>query len=165
MDFEEEPCEGVSLSTTAYQVLVLQGMQALRLEGLLCDYTLIADDCRFRVHKALLASVCDYFRAVFRSGMTEVHKDSMELKGVSASGLRGVLDFIYTGELCLNLENTLDIFSTANHLQMGPVIKACTQYLISRLNMENIKDMQVRSCFVFISYHVLKNIIKILNNF
>ena len=115
----------VSLSTmTSYQGLVLQGFQALREEGLLCDFTLLTEGSQFHVHKALLASVSIYFQAVFRSGMMEVQENKMEMKGVSATGLRGVLHFMYTGKLKLNQEIVMDVFRAANHLQLDSVINA-----------------------------------------
>ena len=43
----------------------------LRESASLCDCTLIAQDAQFAVHKSLLASVSDYFRAMFCSGMRE----------------------------------------------------------------------------------------------
>ncbi|CAF4388208.1 unnamed protein product, partial [Adineta steineri] len=42
---------------------------------------------------------------ISRSGMQEATADTIELKDITANGLRAVLDFIYTGELSLSIEN------------------------------------------------------------
>ena len=60
---EGGPCP---LRDRSHHMTVLKGMQSLRTRALLCDYTLIADDVKFAVHKALLAAASDYFEAMFR---------------------------------------------------------------------------------------------------
>lgn len=44
-----------------------QGFDQLRIEGLLCDVTLVAGDGdeAFPVHRAMMASSSDYFKAMF----------------------------------------------------------------------------------------------------
>lgn len=46
---------------------VSQGFDQLRIEGLLCDVTLVAGDGdeAFPVHRAMMASSSDYFKAMF----------------------------------------------------------------------------------------------------
>lgn len=48
-------------------VLCCQGFDQLRIEGLLCDVTLVAGDGdeAFPVHRAMMASSSDYFKAMF----------------------------------------------------------------------------------------------------
>lgn len=46
---------------------ISQGFDQLRIEGLLCDVTLVAGDGdeAFPVHRAMMASSSDYFKAMF----------------------------------------------------------------------------------------------------
>jgi kelch-like protein 9/13 len=46
---------------------LLQGFDQLRLEGLLCDVTLMPGDTddAFPVHRVMMASASDYFKAMF----------------------------------------------------------------------------------------------------
>lgn len=48
-------------------MLSLQGFDQLRVEGLLCDVTLVPGDGDevFPVHRAMMASASDYFKAMF----------------------------------------------------------------------------------------------------
>ncbi len=130
-----------TLSDSAYCGLVLSGLQSLRQDGMFCDYTLVAEKTSFRVHKVLLAAVCEYFCAAFRSGMLEAESGFMNMKGVSAMGLGGVLDFIYTGELRLNEDNVMEVLRTASHIQLTPVINQCSQFFIHNLSLDTIKDV------------------------
>ncbi len=75
--------------------------------------------------------------------MLETVSDSMELKGVSATGLSGVLDFIYSGTLHLDQDNVMEVLSASSHLQVLPVIQHCSQFFIANLSLDNIKTMQV----------------------
>lgn len=53
-----------------HMVLFLQGFDQLRVEGLLCDVTLVPGDGDevFPVHRAMMASASDYFKAMFTGG-------------------------------------------------------------------------------------------------
>ena len=75
--------------------------------------------------------------------MLETVNNTMELKAVSCTGLRGVLDFIYSGDLHLDQDNVMEVLSTASHLQVVPVIQHCSQFFITNLSLDNIKTMQV----------------------
>lgn len=52
-------------------MLFLQGFDQLRVEGLLCDVTLVPGDGDevFPVHRAMMASASDYFKAMFTGGV------------------------------------------------------------------------------------------------
>lgn len=51
---------------------LFKGFDQLRIEGLLCDVTLVAGDCdeAFPVHRAMMASSSDYFKAMFTGWST-----------------------------------------------------------------------------------------------
>ena len=72
-----------------------------------------------KVHKVLLAATSDYFRVMFGGVMAESKQDSVDLKGVTADGLQHIIDFIYSGELGLHLDNLTEIINTASHLQVA----------------------------------------------
>lgn len=49
----------------------------------------------------------------------------VEIRGVSAEGLRHVIDFIYTSELQLSMKNVHCILSAAGHMQLKPILHFC----------------------------------------
>lgn len=55
----------------------VQGFDQLRIEGLLCDVTLVAGDGdeAFPVHRAMMASSSDYFKAMFTGASTKTLSD------------------------------------------------------------------------------------------
>ena len=58
-----------------YSKALHRGLLKLWRQGLMLDYTILAENKAFRVHRLMLASFCDYFEAAFRSGMVEVSED------------------------------------------------------------------------------------------
>ena len=73
--------------------------------------------------------------------MRERHQDEIQLTGINAEGLELILDYIYTSKLSLNLANIQTVLSTATHLQIVPVIGACSAYLKRQLDMINCVDV------------------------
>lgn len=67
----------------------------LRIEGLLCDVALVPGDGDeiFPVHRAMMASASDYFKAMFTGGMKEQDLMCIKLRGVNKVGLKKIIDF------------------------------------------------------------------------
>lgn len=109
--------------------------QRLLGEAAICDLAINVENCTYYAHKCLLVASCDYFAAMMlRSGMLETRQDCIELKGVSALGLRTILDFVYTGDLKLTLANVADVIRAVSHLQ----VKYALGYLFNNFNSVKI---------------------------
>ena len=59
---------------------------------------------------------------------------------MTADGLQYVLDFIYSGEMRLHLDNLTEIINTASHLQIQSGLDLCSSYIISLMTFENAED-------------------------
>ncbi|XP_015270628.1 PREDICTED: kelch-like protein 13 [Gekko japonicus] len=162
---EEDPCVKVSLMSSemgasahpqsskagttrsfisdAHRSGILQGFDQLRTEGLLCDVTLMPGDGEeaFLVHRALMASATDYFKAMFTGGMKEQDLMCITLHGVNKTGLKNIIDFIYTAKLSLNMDNIQDTLEAARFLQILPVLDVCKLFLMSGVSLENCAEV------------------------
>ena len=94
--------------------LTEQGFKNLRDQRALCDCILVAQDVSFHVHKSLLASVSDYFRAMFCSGMRESNTNIIPLQGITAEGLNKIINFIYTGQVQIGMSDVEDVLGTVS---------------------------------------------------
>ena len=88
-----------------------------------------------------MSSSSDYFRAMFSHEMLENRQDFMEMKGITAKGFWPLVDFSYSGDLKLNLDNIHDVMNAATFLQMISAIDMCTQYLRDKLSFENAEEL------------------------
>ncbi|KAJ8282855.1 hypothetical protein COCON_G00053740 [Conger conger] len=130
-------------TSNTHSSVVLQGFDQLRIEGLLCDVTLVPGDGdeAFPVHRAMMASSSDYFKAMFTGGMKEQDLMCIKLHGVNRIGLKKIIDFIYTAKLSLNMENLQDTLEAASFLQILPVLDFCKVFLISGVSLENCVEV------------------------
>jgi hypothetical protein len=70
---------------------------------------------------------------MFTDAMRESRQSEICLNGVTAAGIRLLLDYAYTSRLALNLANIQDVLSAASHVQVVAVVEACSNYLQVRL--------------------------------
>lgn len=124
------------LSAPSHSASLLQGLAALRAQGQLLDVVLTINREAFHAHKVVLAACSDYFRAMFTGGMREASQDVIELKGVSARGLRHIIDFAYSAEVTLDLDCVQDVLGAAVFLQMLPVVELCEEFLKAAMSVE-----------------------------
>ncbi|XP_067872050.1 kelch-like protein 26 [Heterodontus francisci] len=73
---------------------------------------------------------------MFTGGMREAVQDVIELKGVSAKGLKHIIDFAYSAEVTLDLDCIQDVLGAAVFLQIVPVVELCEQFLKSAMSVE-----------------------------
>ncbi|KAH3827789.1 kelch-like protein 26 [Dreissena polymorpha] len=123
-----------------YGSAVLQSLSQLRERSELCDFKVSADGNVFEVHKCLLAATSDYFRVMLSGVNTESQQNLVDLKAVSVEGLQHVLDFIYSGEMYLHLDNLTEVINTASHLQVHSALDLCSNYIISLMTFDNSED-------------------------
>lgn len=113
----------------------------------------------------MLASVSEYFCALFTERMKESRQQDISMDGVTARGIRLLINYAYTARLELNLENIVDVLSAANYVQMGAVVDECSNYLQTQIDIENCADVMSiaetfslmtlqRKCYRFICLHL-----------
>ncbi|KAM4888099.1 kelch-like protein 26 isoform 1-T1 [Thomomys bottae] len=125
-----------TFSAPGHSASLLQGLATLRAQGQLLDIVLTSNREAFRAHKVVLAACSDYFRAMFTGGMREASQDVVELQGVTARGLRHIIDFAYSAEVTLDLECVQDVLGAAVFLQMLPVVELCEDFLKAAMSVE-----------------------------
>merc|ERR1719342_717791 len=114
----------------------LEGMNSMRLSGLLCDVTLVADNTEVPAHKMVLASSSSYFCAMF-TGFTERDSSRVVLQGVDPEALHILVDYVYTSQVDVTEDNVQSLLPAANLLQLTDVRDACCEFLQSQLHPTN----------------------------
>nr|XP_006813438.1 PREDICTED: LOW QUALITY PROTEIN: kelch-like protein 14-like [Saccoglossus kowalevskii] len=144
---------------------VLKSLNLLRTEKLLCDGTIIANGRHYMVHRSVLASCSEYFKTIFTTG-NRIHE--ILLQEVSSEGLEAILEYCYTSEITLTLDNVETILHATIHLNMKPVTELCVQYLQMAITTENAIDIllladaiKFKSLLKFAQEYVIDNFVSV----
>ncbi|GFS58227.1 kelch-like protein 26 [Trichonephila inaurata madagascariensis] len=140
-NYPNHSSRAVQFESPSHMGTLLSGLNTLRSKGLLLDITLIAGGQSFQAHRVVLASCSEYFRAMFTDAMKESQQSEICLNGVTAEGMRYLLEYAYTSKLGLSLANIQDVLSAANHVQLIAVVEACSSYLKEQLDLDNCVDV------------------------
>ncbi|XP_076818772.1 kelch-like protein 5 [Clavelina lepadiformis] len=103
----------------------------------LCDVVIIAGPKRIPAHRLVLSSVSDYFKAMFNNDVRESHEEEVTISDVDADALEKIISYMYTGRLEMSEENVERVLSTANMLQLHPVVDAGCNFLMKQLHPSN----------------------------
>ncbi|XP_019619998.1 PREDICTED: kelch-like protein 42 [Branchiostoma belcheri] len=125
------------------QRMVMARLQTYRRQRKFSDICIRVHRRNFKAHKNVLAAGSMYFHTMFTCGMRESVQDAIDLKGVTAGGLRGILDFMYTSEIAIKRDNVQDVLAVASFLQVKTLLDACAQFLYIHLDMENCCDVLI----------------------
>lgn len=130
-----------------------------RKTGEFCDVMLRISNQVFYAHKAVLAAASPYFRTMFTARMKE--QDSAEVDLTKSLQLdnddsfRLVLDFMYSGDIEINVDNSEDILRIADFLLFEDVKEYCRQFFLvhGNLNLSNCLWISILS-----EHHNLKEV-------
>ncbi|XP_011487510.1 kelch-like protein 9 [Oryzias latipes] len=131
-------------SSSEHGAAVLQGFDVFRGDETLCDVVLVPGDSTeaFPVHRVIMASCSDYFKAMFTGGMREQEMREIKLHGITKTGLKNIIEFIYTSKVVLDMGNLQDTLEAANFLQVMPVLSFCNQLLSSEITIDNCVEVE-----------------------
>ncbi|XP_027027702.1 zinc finger and BTB domain-containing protein 49 isoform X1 [Tachysurus fulvidraco] len=111
-----------------HSVYLLQELQEQRIQGLLCDCTVVVKGVCFKAHKNVLAAFSPHFRALFQNAPA-AKNDVFHLSIQDVGGIGQILDYMYTSHLELNPDNVHTLLHIAQNLQVSNIINMCTVYL------------------------------------
>ncbi len=125
------------LEETNFHKEVLKKVHSLRTNRKLCDVVLRAGDKEIPSHRAILAAVSSYFQAMFFHELMESNQEIIEIKDMNPTVLSSLVDFAYSGEIDLSIDNVQEILSAASLLQMTHVQDMCCKFLMKQLDVNN----------------------------
>lgn len=90
-------------------------------------------DCVFETNKSLLLRECEYFRALYRSGMVECHQEEIHVRNLKAKGFVIMLAVASGERPILNGDEILEAIECAAFFQAEPL----SRHLQDLLNSDN----------------------------
>ncbi|XP_048394556.1 nucleus accumbens-associated protein 1-like isoform X1 [Stegostoma tigrinum] len=105
---------------------VLECLNEQRLQGLYCDTSIVVKGQTFKAHRAVLAANSSYFRDLF----TGSARAAFELPAaVQPQSFQNILNFCYTGRLCMKAGEQFMLMYTAGFLQIQRIVERGTELL------------------------------------
>ncbi|XP_054165297.1 kelch-like protein 17 isoform X2 [Oppia nitens] len=92
---------------------------------------------QIRAHKVVLAAASAYFNAMFNTEMAERNKTVITLHDLDMTALNLLVDYAYTGQICITEENVQSLLPAASLLQVSSVREACCKFLLRQLHPSN----------------------------
>ncbi|XP_034031252.1 kelch-like protein 38 [Thalassophryne amazonica] len=120
---------------------LLLELNGLRQENILTDVWLCSDAREIPCHRSVLVSSSPYFRAMFCSNFIERQQAKIDLKNISWSILRSIVDYVYTGLVSISMDIVLPLMQAASMLQYGRLFEACSSFLQQQLSPHNCLSM------------------------
>ncbi|XP_050831484.1 kelch-like protein 28 isoform X2 [Serinus canaria] len=123
--------------TPLHSEQLLQGLNLLRQHQELCDVVLRAGEAKIHAHKAVLASISPYFKAMFTGNLSEKENAEVEFQCVDEAALQAIVEYAYTGTVFISQDTVESLLPAANLLQVKLVVKECCAFLESQLDPGN----------------------------
>uniref|UniRef100_A0A0B6Z9M0 BTB domain-containing protein n=1 Tax=Arion vulgaris TaxID=1028688 RepID=A0A0B6Z9M0_9EUPU len=116
---------------------LLTGFSQLYKNKQFVDVTLRVEKMEFPCHKNVLAASSPYFLVMFSTSLAESQQDCITLKDMEARTLELVLDYIYTGQVCLTEDTVQNLLSAANLFQLIPLRDGCAEFMMNHVTVAN----------------------------
>lgn len=134
---------------------VLSIMNEHRKECLkLCDVELVVGDTKIAAHRSVLAACSPYFYAMFNGELIESKQRVVHLKGVPRDVLELLVDFAYTGDLSVTVENAQPLLSLASQINFPEAREICCKFFEVQLDSSNCLEIrkfaEINACMRFV---------------
>jgi len=110
-----------------HSLQLLEQLNFQRQKKLFCDVTIrVTAGQTFAAHRCVLAASSPKLRSLV--SLTASHgklKSVILLKSLTVCGFEPVLEYIYTGELKLDVENIDEVLATACYLELPDIVELC----------------------------------------
>jgi len=127
----------------SHGVHLLEQLNAQRSYETFCDVIVhVGDNSSFSAHRCILAASSAKLYALMFATTSSNSSRNVHLNGVTVSGFKIVLEFIYTGILSFDSETVTDVFAAAAYLEMPAIVQLCEEFINSRSTLDN-NDIKV----------------------
>ena len=117
---------------------LLQYANNNRNQGRFNDVTIQSNDISIPANRMVLSCYCSFFDERFATETNnQIHNSIVDISDVDENSLELLIQYIYTGQICIDSDNVLDILEAAHHLELDEVKEFCFEFLESCLTPDN----------------------------
>ena len=118
--------------------VLLQYANNCRNQGRFNDVTIQSNNTSIPANRMVLSCYCSFFDDLFATETNnQVNNSIVDIRDVHENLLELLIQYIYTGQICINSENVLDILSVANYLKLDEVKEFCFEFLENFVTTNN----------------------------
>ena len=122
---------------------ILRALNAMRQENSLCNVVLrVNRTINFSAHRCVLSASSSYFQALFSDDFLEKQSGVVELEEIGATAMEKVLEFIYTGEVEIDLPSAQDLIMAADYLNIPALKLNASAVLETSISVSNCLALQ-----------------------
>lgn len=141
----QQQCEGYTYDfcDEGHAAELLAALRQFYISGLFTDVTLQCGESGqvFHCHRALLSAHSSYFKVMFTADMKERSNSVIKLSGVEPGVLGTLVDYVYTAQVRITEGTVQSLLEAADLLQFVSVKRACEEFLIRLLDVDNCLGM------------------------
>ena len=116
----------------------LQYANSNRKQGRFNDVILQSSNIRIPANRMVLSCYCSFFDQIFASETNNQVNDSVfDIPDVDGNFLELLIEYIYTGQICIDSEIVFDILASAHHLELNEVKEFCFELLENCMTPDN----------------------------
>jgi hypothetical protein len=102
------------------------------------DVCFIINNERIYAHKLMLASRSPYFSNLILSNCKDNSNLEIEIEDSSSKVFLGVLEYMYTDQVQVSMENIWEIYKAATIYELLDLVTCCNDFLVQRISFENV---------------------------
>ncbi|KAM8953556.1 zinc finger and BTB domain-containing protein 38 [Pelodytes ibericus] len=106
-------CSSEDIADCLHRENLLCSLNEQRLQGFLCDVTIVVEDTKFKAHRNILAASSLYFRNQFLSQSILFQGHVVELTDFKADTFTEILNYIYSSKVVVKRKETLSDLADA----------------------------------------------------
>ena len=134
------PCLNLG-PTSGYSKTMIDRLSNMQRCSKFTDFIIKVKDKNFSCHRNILSAACDYFDALFESGMKEAETGELCLHTMKESVVESIIQYLYGQYLNIPWEDIQDFLDAVEFLTLKDVKIRIDKYINQQLNPENCLEL------------------------
>ena len=101
------------------------------------DVAFIVNNERVYAHRSILASRCEHFAAMFRSGMRESVENEIHIPNVTKAVFILLMEYLYTETVTIDIEYAVELYILSDLYQLERLKNICVTVIKRKMSLDN----------------------------
>ncbi len=120
---------------------VFNQFNSLREDGVLCDFTAVAQKKSFNLHRLVIVSVSDYFRDLIIDNQ-DGPQNTAEFDDLDPDAFRKIVFYMYSGKLSIDIEEMDNIYLCATTLKLMELTRWCLSMMSKNVTLDTCIELR-----------------------